>query len=119
MTGPWHLSSPGSRALRQTYSPRHSRSPARRIVKGMRSAGVRARTAARLETKQAGTTPMRRLQIALVAACMFSGQAALLAEEPNLCERELVRAAATHDVPLSMLYAGGLFALRRGGRAAP
>ena len=62
---------------------------------------------------------MRRLQLALVAACMFSGQTALLAEAPNLCERELVRAAATHDVPLSMLYAVGLSESGRGGSLQP
>jgi soluble lytic murein transglycosylase-like protein len=61
---------------------------------------------------------MRRLQIALVAACMFSGPTAL-AEAPNLCERELVRAAATHDVPLSMLYAVGLSESGRGGSLQP
>jgi soluble lytic murein transglycosylase-like protein len=62
---------------------------------------------------------MRRLQIALVAACMFSGHAAAITDEKNLCERELVRAAAVHDVPLSMLYAIGLSESGRGGELQP
>jgi soluble lytic murein transglycosylase-like protein len=62
---------------------------------------------------------MKRLIIALAAVSMFSGQRAALAEEGNLCERELVRAAAMHNVPLSMLYAVGLSESGRGGSLQP
>jgi soluble lytic murein transglycosylase-like protein len=50
---------------------------------------------------------------------MFSGHTAALAADANLCERELVRAAAMHDVPLSMLYAVGLSESGRGGSLQP
>ena len=62
---------------------------------------------------------MRRLLIALASAFIFSGQAAELAAETNACERELVRAAATHNVPLGMLYAIGLSESGRGGSLQP
>lgn len=62
---------------------------------------------------------MRRLRIALASACIFSAQTTALGAEGNLCERELVRAAATHNVPLGMLYAVGLTESGRGGALQP
>ncbi|MFA6139135.1 MAG: transglycosylase SLT domain-containing protein [Hyphomicrobium sp.] len=62
---------------------------------------------------------MRRLLIALASAFIFSGQSAELAAETNACERELVRAAASHNVPLGMLYAVGLSESGRGGSLQP
>lgn len=59
---------------------------------------------------------MRRMLIALVAVCIFSGASRA---ELNVCEQELVRAAATHNVPLGMLYAIGLSESGRGGQLQP
>ena len=62
---------------------------------------------------------MRRAIFALVAAFTFSGHATALADELNTCEREMVRAAALHDIPLGMLYAIGLSESGRGGTLQP
>lgn len=62
---------------------------------------------------------MRQLRIALASAFMFSGQTAVLPAESNVCERELVRASAMHNVPLGMLYAVGLSESGRGGSLQP
>lgn len=62
---------------------------------------------------------MRRPQIALAAICMCSGAPAVLGAEANVCEREMVRAAATHNVPLGMLYAVGLTESGRAGSLQP
>lgn len=59
---------------------------------------------------------MRRILIALAAVCIFSGTSRA---ELNVCEQELVRAAATHNVPLGMLYAIGLSESGRGGQLQP
>lgn len=50
---------------------------------------------------------------------MFSGQTLVLAAETNVCEQELVRAAAVHNVPLGMLYAVGLSESGRDGSLQP
>jgi soluble lytic murein transglycosylase-like protein len=62
---------------------------------------------------------MRRRLFALASAFIFSGQAAEVAAETNACERELVRAAAVHNVPLGMLYAIGLSESGRSGSLSP
>lgn len=62
---------------------------------------------------------MRRLRTVLAAAFIFSGGASALASEMNACERELVRAAAIHNVPIGMLYAVGLSESGRGGTLQP
>lgn len=62
---------------------------------------------------------MRRLPIALASAFIFSWQTAALGGQANVCERELVRAAAAYNVPLGMLYAIGLSESGRGGELQP
>jgi soluble lytic murein transglycosylase-like protein len=62
---------------------------------------------------------MRQLRIALATAFMFSALPLALAADANVCERELVRAAAEHHVPLAMLYAVGMTESGRGGSLAP
>jgi soluble lytic murein transglycosylase-like protein len=62
---------------------------------------------------------MGRLRIVLAAICTFSGPFAALAEEANVCEREMVHAAAVHKVPLGMLYAVGITESGRGGSLQP
>jgi soluble lytic murein transglycosylase-like protein len=65
---------------------------------------------------------MKRL-IALVAASIFSAGLAVAADArealQNVCEQELVRAAAMHNVPLGMLYAIGLSETGRNGSLRP
>lgn len=51
---------------------------------------------------------MKRLQIAVAVVWLSSGQAGALESEMSVCEQELVRAAATHNVPVGMLYAVGM-----------
>ncbi len=62
---------------------------------------------------------MRRRILALVAAFISSAPAMALESGENVCERELVRAAAVHNVPLGMLYAIGLSESGRGGTLQP
>lgn len=62
---------------------------------------------------------MRRLRAALAAVCMFSGQANALDAKANVCEREMVGAAAANDVPLGMLYAIGVTESGREGSLQP
>lgn len=62
---------------------------------------------------------MRRLRLALATAFIFSALPAALGAEANDCERELVRAAAKHNVPLGMLYAVGLTESGRSGSLQP
>jgi soluble lytic murein transglycosylase-like protein len=50
---------------------------------------------------------------------MFSAPPAALGAEANVCERELVRAAAEHHVPIAMLYAVGMTESGRGGSLEP
>jgi len=50
---------------------------------------------------------------------MFSVEAAALGAEMNVCEQELVRASALHNVPLGMLYAVGLSESGHGGSLQP
>jgi soluble lytic murein transglycosylase-like protein len=50
---------------------------------------------------------------------MFSGQPHALGADANVCEREMVRAAAAHNVPLGMLYAVGLTESGREGSLQP
>ncbi|MFN3622628.1 MAG: lytic transglycosylase domain-containing protein [Hyphomicrobium sp.] len=59
---------------------------------------------------------MTRMLIALAAVCICSLPSRA---ELNVCEQELVRAAATHNVPLGMLYAIGLSESGRGGQLQP
>jgi soluble lytic murein transglycosylase-like protein len=62
---------------------------------------------------------MKRMRAVLAAVCIFSGQAHALGAEANICEREMVRAAAANDVPLGMLYAIGLTESGRDGSLQP
>jgi soluble lytic murein transglycosylase-like protein len=62
---------------------------------------------------------MAGLRRVLAAACMFSVQVSVAAAETNVCEREMVRAAAMHQVPLGMLYAVGLTETGRAGSLQP
>lgn len=55
----------------------------------------------------------------MVAACTFSSPSPALEAEPNVCEQELVRAAAIHNVPIGMLYAIGLSESGRRGSLQP
>lgn len=50
---------------------------------------------------------------------MFGLAAPALGAGANVCERELVRAAARHQVPLSMLYAVGMTESGRSGALEP
>jgi soluble lytic murein transglycosylase-like protein len=59
---------------------------------------------------------MARILIALAAAFIFNFPAHA---ELNVCEQELVRAAAIHNVPIGMLYAIGLSESGRGGVLQP
>jgi soluble lytic murein transglycosylase-like protein len=59
-----------------------------------------------------------RLQAGL-AALFFSSVAVVPADAANLCEREMVRAARLHDVPLGILYAVGLTETGRRGSLQP
>ena len=62
---------------------------------------------------------MKRLLLALVAAFISSAPLAAAESALNICEQELVRAAAMHNVPLGMLYAIGLSETGRGGSLRP
>jgi len=63
---------------------------------------------------------MSKLAIPLAAAIFTSSLPAAVARaEPNLCEREMTRAADRHGVPLGMLYAVGLTETGRGDSLAP
>ncbi|MEI9899729.1 MAG: transglycosylase SLT domain-containing protein [Hyphomicrobium sp.] len=62
---------------------------------------------------------MRRLLIALAAVCIYSGRSTAIEAGMNVCEQELVRAAAVHNVPLGMLYAIGLSESGRRGSLQP
>jgi soluble lytic murein transglycosylase-like protein len=62
---------------------------------------------------------MKRRLLALVAAFISSGPLVAAESALNVCEQELVRAAAMHDVPLGMLYAIGLSETGRGGSLRP
>ena len=62
---------------------------------------------------------MGRLRIVLAAICTFSAPLAALAGEVNVCEREMVRAAAAHNVPLGMLYGVGITESGRAGSLQP
>jgi len=55
----------------------------------------------------------------VASAFICSGHAAALDQEMNVCEREMVRAAAVHNVPLGMLYAVGMSESGRGGMLQP
>ena len=57
------------------------------------------------------------LPIAWAVICMSSAAPALAAD--NACEREMVRAAQQHGVPLGMLYAVGLTETGRGDSLRP
>ena len=57
------------------------------------------------------------LPIAWAVICMSSAAAALAAD--NACEREMLRAAQQHGVPLGMLYAVGLTETGRGDSLRP
>jgi soluble lytic murein transglycosylase-like protein len=61
---------------------------------------------------------MRRL-IALAVISTFSGPLAAFAAELNVCEAEMVRAAAEYSVPLGMLYAVGMTESGRAGGLQP
>jgi soluble lytic murein transglycosylase-like protein len=62
---------------------------------------------------------MGRLRIVLAAVCTFSAPLAVLADQANVCEREMVRAAAAHNVPLGMLYAVAITESGRAGSLQP
>jgi soluble lytic murein transglycosylase-like protein len=62
---------------------------------------------------------MAPIRHVLAAACMFSAAMSAAAAEANVCEREMARAAATHHVPLGMLYAVGLTETGRAGSLQP
>lgn len=62
---------------------------------------------------------MKRALIALVAGFLSSGPLTAEASELNACERELVRAAAIHNIPIGMLYAVGLSETGRSGSLQP
>ncbi|MGE0212585.1 MAG: transglycosylase SLT domain-containing protein [Parvibaculaceae bacterium] len=54
-----------------------------------------------------------------IAASIFSAGASLAQAAPNLCEREMIRAAQAYDVPLGVLYAVGLTETGRKGSLQP
>jgi soluble lytic murein transglycosylase-like protein len=62
---------------------------------------------------------MKQMRAALAAVCIFSMQPPALGVEANICEREMVRAAAANDVPLGMLYAIGVTESGRDGSLQP
>ena len=55
----------------------------------------------------------------MVAVCTFNSPSLALEAEPNVCEQELVRASAIHNVPIGMLYAIGLSESGRRGSLQP
>jgi soluble lytic murein transglycosylase-like protein len=55
----------------------------------------------------------------LTALFTYSALCAVAAAEPNVCEREMARAAEKHGVPLGMLYAVGLTETGRGDSLRP
>ena len=63
---------------------------------------------------------MNRLVVALVVAVFTSSPATMgAAAGSNLCEREMIRAAEKHGVPIGMLYAVGLTETGRGDSLRP
>ncbi len=54
-----------------------------------------------------------------ISSAQISGAQIALGVEGNVCEREMVRAAAEHSVPLGMLYAVGLTESGRSGSLEP
>ncbi len=64
------------------------------------------------------TTNKLVMQLA-AAAFTFSVTSAAAGTQTNLCEREMVRAAEKHGVPLGMLYAVGLTETGRGDSLRP
>ena len=55
----------------------------------------------------------------LIAIAAFTSSAAAAQAAPNLCEREMSRAAKSYDVPLGVLYAVGLTETGRKGSLQP
>lgn len=62
---------------------------------------------------------MRLPLIALLAGFIFNTGALADGSHLNICEQELVRAAALHNVPLGMLYAVGLTESGQNGKLTP
>jgi soluble lytic murein transglycosylase-like protein len=62
---------------------------------------------------------MKQIRAALAAVCIFSVHPHALGAEANVCEREMVRAAAANEVPLGMLYAIGVTESGRDGSLQP
>ena len=62
---------------------------------------------------------MTRLLILVAAAAISTFNAAAAFASSNACEREMVRAAEQHDVPISVLYAVGLTETGRRGSLQP
>lgn len=62
---------------------------------------------------------MTKIRIRAVAAALFMSSVSAALASPNACEREMVRAARQHDVPISVLYAVGLTETGRRGSLQP
>lgn len=59
------------------------------------------------------------LFVSALAASIFSGGSAGAASRTPICEREMIRAAKSYDVPLGVLYAVGLTETGRKGSLQP
>ena len=62
---------------------------------------------------------MRTIRTLAVAAAIFTSSGLAAIASPNVCEREMVRAATQYDVPLGVLYAVGLTETGRRGSLQP